>query len=466
MYCWYKLAFQRRYHVFIKMKKGIIIMPQETIIKGAVASRVVPSKKKPSYLEIEQSLKLEGQASLNGAKNAALVIIASLILTKGKSTLFHVPASDDVYNMIELMTNLGAEIRFNPLQNILEVDTTHLVSVPIGPEITTKMRASILVLGPLLARFGKAELSQSGGCVIGERPIDYHLKNFKKMGVTINEKDEWLTADVKKLQHRNLLLEYPSVGATENLVMAAVLTEGTTKIINAALEPEVFDFLEVLKKMGAQISIEVPATIRVDGVKALKPIQHEVIFDRLEAGALLLAGAITGGYIHLPEAPAHSMGLFLTKLQDMGHTVLIGKEGIGVKIKGARLKHSLSIKTAPYPSFPTDLQAPIMAALTLVRGTSKVQETVFENRMMHVRELVKMGAQIDVEHGIATIRGVDELFGTTVIASDIRASCCLVLAGLAAKGTTTVTGVHHWRRGYQNLEKKLRQLGASIELVE
>lgn len=449
------------------MGKGIISMPQENIIQGAVQSGVVPSKKKPSYLLIEQSLKLEGEVFLSGAKNAALVIMTSLILTKGKSTLFHIPASDDVFNMIQLLTHLGADVRFDIKNNILEVDTMHLVSAPIGPEITTKMRASILALGPLLARFGTARLSQSGGCVIGERPIDYHLKNFKKMGVVIEEHDDWLSADVQKLQHRNLLLEYPSVGATENLVMAAVLTEGTTKIINAALEPEVFDFLEVLKKMGAQISIEVPATIRVDGVKALKPVQHAVLFDRLEAGALLLAGAMTGGYVHLPEAPAHSMGLFLSKLQDIGHTILIGKEGIGVKIKAAKnLTHPISIKTAPYPSFPTDLQAPMMAALTLVRGTSKVQETVFENRFMHVRELVKMGAQIEIEHGIAIIRGIEELFGTTVIASDIRASCALVLAGLAAKGTTTVTGVHHWRRGYQNLEKKLRQLGASIELVE
>jgi UDP-N-acetylglucosamine 1-carboxyvinyltransferase len=441
-------------------------MGQGPTIQGAVSSRVVPIKKKPAYLVVEQSFGLQGTATLVGAKNASLVIITSLLLTRGKSILFNIPASEDIFGMIQLMTDLGAEIRFDSVQGILEVDTTHVQSCQIGADVMSKMRASVLVLGPLLARFGKADLALPGGCVLGERPIDYHLKNFEKMGAVIKEENDVLTARVKKLKHRNLLLEYPSVGATENLVMAATLTEGTTRIINAALEPEVFDFLEVLKKMGAKISIEVPATICVTGVKELKPIEHGVIFDRLEAGALLLAGAITGGYVQLPQAPAHSMGMFLTKLQEMGHTVLIGKNGTGVKIRGAKRTHAVSIRTAPYPSFPTDLQAPMMAALTLVRGTSKVQETVFENRLMHVRELVKMGAQIEVEHGVATVRGVDELFGTSVIASDIRAACSLVLAGLAAKGTTTVTGISHWRRGYQDLEKKLRGLGANIELYE
>jgi len=427
---------------------------------------VTTSKKAPAYLLIEQSLGLEGQASLNGAKNAALVTIASLVLTRGKSTLSNIPASDDVFHMVALLVELGAEVFFDEDSNTLEVDTTHLEGYQVSPEIMNKFRASILILGPLLARFQKAELALPGGCVLGERPIDYHLKNFIKMGVEIKEEEGLLTATTAQLQHRNLLLEYPSVGATENLVMAATLTEGTTRVINAALEPEVFDLLDVLKKMGADISIEVPATIKVVGVKELKPIQHAVMLDRLEAGALLLAGAITGGYIDLPEAPAHAMGLFLTKLQEMGHTILIGKDGVGVKLRAGKRTHPVSIRTAPYPSFPTDLQAPIMSALTLIRGTSKIQETVFENRLMHVRELAKMGAQIEVEHGVATIRGVDDLYGAHVIASDIRASCALVLAGLAAKGTTTVTGISHWRRGYQHLEVKLRALGAIIDLHE
>jgi UDP-N-acetylglucosamine 1-carboxyvinyltransferase len=441
-------------------------MVSSTIIKDKNNSKVTSLRKKPSYLHIEQSLRLEGEVSLTGAKNAVLVIMTSLILTHGKSILRNVPALDDVYVMIQLLKNLGADVFFDKEQNYLEVDTTHMSGYKIDADITNKMRASILAMGPLLARFGKVEIGFPGGCVLGERPIDFHIKNFEKMGVTVIDHHNAITAHVAKLQHRNLLLDYPSVGATENLVMAAVLTEGVTKIINAALEPEIFDFIEALKKMGARIEIEVPATLKITGVKHLKPIEHKIIYDRLEAGSLLLAGAITGGYVSLPQAPAHSMGLFLTKLQDMGHTILIGKNGQGVKIKATKRPIGVPIRTACYPSFPTDLQAPMMTHLCLARGTSKVHETVFENRLVHVRELIKMGAIIEIEHGVATVRGVEELYGTQVIATDIRASCALVLAGLVAKGSTIVTGVHHWKRGYQSLEKKLQQLGASIELFE
>ncbi len=426
---------------------------------------IIPQHKMP-HLLVEQSLKLEGTAKLFGAKNATLVIIISLLLTKGKSTLFNVPALEDTFSIIQLMNHLGVHTEFDIDQNILEVDTTFVQNAQIPFEIMNKCRASFLVMGALLARFNKAEVGLPGGCVIGERPIDYHIKNFEKMGVVFNEEKDILSGSVKELKHRNLLLEYPSVGATENLVLAAVLTEGTTKIINAALEPEVFDFIQVLKKMGAHITIEAPATLCVTGVKELKAIEYSIMYDRLEAGALLLAGAITGGYIDIPQAPAHSMGLFLTKLQEMGHTILIGKNGTGVKIKASKRTHPVTIKTAPYPSFPTDLQAPMTAALVLTQGTSKIQETVFENRLMHIKELIKMGAQAEIENSVAIIRGVQELYGTTVIASDIRASCALVLAGLAAQGTTIVTGIHHWKRGYQNLEKKLQQLGARIDLYE
>lgn len=441
-------------------------MVRSTEIKNRTDLKVAHISKEPSYLCIEQSLGLEGEVSLTGAKNAVLVIMTSLILTHGKSILRNVPALDDVYVMIQLLKNLGADVFFDKDENYLEVDTTHMSGYTIDAEITNRMRASILAMGPLLARFGKVEIGFPGGCVLGERPIDFHVKNLEKMGVTVIDNHNAITAHVAKLKNRNLLLDYPSVGATENLVMAAVLTDGVTKIINAALEPEIFDFIEALRKMGASIEIEVPATIKVTGVKSLNPIDHHVIFDRLEAGSLLLAGAITGGYISLPQAPAHSMGLFLTKLQDMGHTILIGKNGQGVKIKATKRPIGVPIRTACYPSFPTDLQAPMMTHLCLARGTSKVHETVFENRLVHVRELIKMGAIIDIEHGVATVRGVEELYGTQVIATDIRASCALVLAGLAAKGSTIVTGVHHWKRGYQSLEKKLQQIGANIELFE
>ncbi len=418
------------------------------------------------YLEVHQSLGLEGQASLSGAKNAVLVIMTSLILSRGVSVVRNVPASDDVFQMITLLESLGAVVIFDEEANILEVDTKNLDGYRVKPEIMKKMRASVLVMGPLLARFGKVELALPGGDVIGERPVDYHIKNFEKMGVSVEQHGDILTACVQHLQHRNLLLEYPSVGATENIMMLAVLTSGTTRIINAALEPEVFDLIESLKKMGARISIETPATIVIDGVEHLSPANHTVMFDRMEASALILAGAITGGYVHVPQAPAHDMGLFLMKMQEMGHTILIGKDGVGVKIKATKTPRAVSLRTAPYPGFPTDMQAPFMAALTLAQGVSTVKETVWENRLTHARELDKMGAQIEIHYDTATIRGVEELYGTHVIASDIRASCCLALAGLAAKGYTTISGVYHWKRGYQSLEGKLRALGASITLFE
>jgi len=414
---------------------------------------------------IEQSLGLSGQAELSGAKNAVLVIIASLILTSGKSKLKNVPASKDVFNMIALLKSLGAEVFFDVERNELDIDTTKILHYKVAPEIMKKMRASVLVMGPLLARFGCVDLALPGGCVIGTRPINYHLTNFEKMGVTVDIKGEFISARAPKLQAQKLVLEYPSVGATENLLMAAVLTEGTTKIVNAAIEPEVLDLVSVLQKMGANITVLPTSSIEVTGVNQLLPIEHSVIPDRLEAGGLLLAAAITGGKIHLPDAPADMLDMFLFKLREMGHAIEIGKNDIGIKLRATKHPRAVSFKTCPFPGFPTDLQAPMMAAQCLASGTSVIQETVFENRLLHVRELQKMGAQITVEHNTATITGVEELYGVPVIATDIRASCALVLAGLVAKSKTVMSGINHWRRGYEALEKKLVQLGAHINVT-
>lgn len=417
-----------------------------------------------SYIAIEQSPALQGIIELNGAKNAVLVIIASLLLTKGKSRLTNVPASDDVFQMIKLMQTLGAQVFFYPEEHVLEVDTSTVAKWQVGAEIMKKMRASILVMGPLLARFGKADIATPGGCVIGSRPIDYHLKNFKKMGAVIEECGDFLTARAQLLHANRIVLEYPSVGATENIMMAAALTPGITTIINAALEPEVFDLIAILRKMGAKITIEAPATIFIDGVSSLEPVEHAIIPDRLEAGALLLAAAITGGSVSLPQAHAYSMDVFLLKLEEMGHEIIIGDHGIGITLKATKEPKAVSFKTSPYPGFPTDLQAPMMAALCLAQGTSIVEETVFENRLLHVRELQKMGAQIKLEHNKAIITGVDSLYGASVIATDIRASCALVLAGMVAHGSTVMTGIHHWTRGYEGLEHKLSLLGGSVKL--
>lgn len=417
-----------------------------------------------SYIAIEQSLGLQGEADLVGAKNAVLVIMISLILTDGKSVLNNVPNSDDVLQMIQLLEDLGAQVTFFPELNRLEVDTRTINNYKVRPEIMKKMRASVLVMGPLLARFARAEIALPGGDQIGERPIDYHLKNFERMGVTQEITGESLIVHARELSAATLVLEYPSVGATENLLMAATLTKGTTRIVNAAIEPEVLDLITILRKMGAQISISVPATIEIQGVDRLQAVEHQIMYDRLEAGSLLLAAAITGGSIYLPTADWDILDVFLAKLQEMGHTVVKGDNGKGIKLIATQSPRAVSFKTSPYPGFPTDLQPLMMAAQCFAQGKSVVHETVYENRFLHIREFQKMGANIKVEGDRAYIIGVEELYGTHVIATDIRASCALVLAGLAAKGKTIMTGVNHWKRGYQALDKKLSSLGAKILL--
>ncbi len=417
-----------------------------------------------AILTVEQSLGLAGESQLTGAKNAVLVIIASLILTEGISVLTNVPCSDDVLQMIELLRDLGAQIIFYADKNMLEVDTRFINSYKVNPTIMKKMRASILVMGPLLARFSRAEIALPGGCAIGDRPIDFHIKNFEKMNVDYTIDGDFLIGVTKKLKAATLVLEYPSVGATENLMMSAALTPGVTHIINAALEPEVLDLITVLRAMGAHIEVLPPATIEIHGVAALRPINHHVMYDRLEAGALLLAAAVTGGTISLPDADASVMEVFLLKLQEMGHSLLIGQSGKGITLHATKQPRAVSFTTGPYPGFPTDLQASMMAVQCLAEGKSVIHETVFENRFLHVRELQKMGAQITVNGDRVLVTGVDALYGASVIATDIRASCALVLAGLAAKGTTVMTGIHHWKRGYESLEKKLALLGANIIL--
>lgn len=418
------------------------------------------------YIVVEQSLELQGEAQLVGAKNAVLVIMSSLVLTAGKSVLTNVPASNDVLQMISLLESLGAHVIFNQETHTLSVDTTNVDRWQVNPEIMKKMRASVLVMGPLLARFGRAELAIPGGCLLGARPIDYHLKNFEKMGVIIRMVDDELHASCSRLHAQRLILEYPSVGATENLMMAATLTPGITSIVNAALEPEVYDLIEVLQKMGAKINIVSSATIMIEGVTNLSPVNHAIIPDRLEAGTLLIATAITGGSIALPQARADHLDLVLYKLEEMGHSVTIGENGRGVWFKATKTPRAVSFKTTPYPGFPTDLQAPMMAAQCLAQGTSIIEETVFENRLLHVAQLQKMGANITIKDNKAIIAGVDSFKGVPVAATDIRASCALVLAGLVAQGTTVMSNTHHWKRGYEALEKKLNALGAHIKFVE
>lgn len=419
------------------------------------------------YLKVNQSGPLYGQVELSGAKNAVLVTIASLILTSGKSILHNVPASADVYAMGQLLSELGATVFFDAGKHQFFVDTTSLCDWKINADIMQKTRTSILAMGPLLARFGKARIGGlPGGDAIGKRPIDYHLNNFKKMGVIIEQENDFLSARVEKLQGTRLVFEYPSVGATENLIMAATMAQGTTKIINAACEPEVFDLIAALTQMGAKIKVDAPATITIEGVDSLQPIEHTIMVDRLEAGSLLIAAAATGGEITISNAQADVMDIFLYKLEEMGHTITVGENGKGIHLKSTRTPQAVSLKTGPYPQFPTDLQAPMMALQCVAQGISVIEETVFENRFHHAHELIKMGANIKIEHNKAIITGVSQLSGASVHAADIRASMALVVAGLVAQGPTTVTGLHHFKRGYDALEKKLQKLGASVEVCE
>lgn len=419
-------------------------------------------------LRIEHSPKLKGELSLHGAKNAALVILISLVLTKGKSCLYNIPQSCDVKNILLLLQQLGALVTINPATNAVEIDTSTIDNTRVSADLMQKTRASVLVLGPLLARYRSAEIALPGGDAdLGPRPINYHIHNLRKMGADISTDGTFIKGSAHQLHAHSIILDYPSVGATENILMAATLTPGTTRIVNAALEPEVFDLIAILQKMGASITIQPPATLLIEGVKELKPVEHTIIPDRLEAGSLLLAAAITGGHLTLPQARAYDLEIFLMKLQEMGHNVTTGDNGIGITLQATNAPQAVSFKTGPFPGFPTDLQAPMMVAQCLAHGISTIEETVFEDRLApHARELMKMGARIDIAHNKATIHGGLPLRGTMVHATNIRASCALALAGLAAEGVTYMSGLSHWTRGYQNLDEKLLQLGAKLSIVD
>jgi UDP-N-acetylglucosamine 1-carboxyvinyltransferase len=413
------------------------------------------------YLHIQHSQPFSGTVALSGAKNAVLVIMASLLLTRGVSVLHNVPAIADVYGMIDLLSELGVHVSFDPLQHILTADTSRITSSNVSVAMMSTMRASVLVMGSLLARQGVVSVGLPGGCGIGERPIDYHLNNFKKMGVVITQVDDEIHATVSTLHSSKIVLAYPSVGATENIVMLATSAIGQTRIINAALEPEVFDLIKILKKMGADITVDAPATIIVNGGKPLFSVEHTVMSDRLEAGSLLLAAAATGGSLTITQAKVDDLEVFLLKLEEMGHTVIATENNI--TLHATKTPRAVSFKTGPFPSFPTDLQAPMMALLCCARGTSVIEETVFENRFMHVNALRSMGAQIEVVGNKALVTGVSALHGANVDATDIRASMALVIAGLMAQGTTQIGALHHWYRGYDGMEKKLASLGAIID---
>lgn len=409
--------------------------------------------------------RLVGAVKTSGAKNAVLPIIAASILGTTPSHLDEVPMLEDVHTISEVLKCLGLSVECSPEKNVLDIDSTEITSYEAPYELVRTMRASFLVMGPLLARIGKARISMPGGCAIGARPIDIHLKGFEALGVKIEQGHGYIEASAPEgLKGTSIYFDFPSVGATENIIMAASLAEGTTILENAAEEPEIVDLANYLNKMGAKIRGAGTDTIRIEGVDKLHGADYTIIPDRIEAGTYMIAAAMTGGDIVVENVlPEHQKPL-IAKLREAGAVV---EEDIDkVRVIGKNPLKAVSIKTLPYPGFPTDMQAQMMAMMVIADGRSKVTETVFENRFMHVVELNRMGAQISTEGRSAVIDGPCKLTGCDVRATDLRAGAAMILAGLVAEGTTRIGDLHHIDRGYENIVAKLKNLGADIERVD
>lgn len=412
-------------------------------------------------LIIRGGIPLKGEIKISGAKNAVLPILAAGLLTEESLTVSNVPHLDDVTTMLRLLGSMGVERTVSERMEI-EVDSRTLNKHFASYDIVRKMRASILVLGPLLSRFGQAEVSLPGGCAIGSRPIDMHVRSLQMMGADIVIENGYIKAKVKgRLKGTRLVLEPVTVTGTENLVMAAVLAEGTTVIKNAAREPEVVDLVECLNQMGADIEGAGTDTIVVHGVERLKGGQYKVLPDRIEAGTYLAAIALTRGHGKLTSVNPGLLDAVLLKLEEAGASISTGEDWIELDMKGKRPK-AIDITTAPYPAFPTDLQAQFMALNAVAEGAGRVTETIFENRFMHANEMMRLGADISVCGNTAICRGKDKLAGAEVMATDLRASASLVLAALAAEGETIVNRIYHIDRGYECIEEKLSRLGAHI----
>lgn len=409
--------------------------------------------------------RLVGAVKTSGAKNAVLPIIAASILGTTPSHLDEVPMLEDVHTISEVLKCLGLAVECSPEKNVLDIDSTEITSYEAPYELVRTMRASFLVMGPLLARIGKARISMPGGCAIGARPIDIHLKGFEALGVKIEQGHGYIEASAPEgLKGTSIYFDFPSVGATENIMMAASLAEGTTILENVAEEPEIVDLANYLNKMGAKIRGAGTDTIRIEGVDKLHGADYTIIPDRIEAGTYMIAAAMTGGDVVVENVlPEHQKPL-IAKLREAGAVV---EEDIDkVRVIGKNPLKAVSIKTLPYPGFPTDMQAQMMAMMVIAEGRSKVTETVFENRFMHVVELNRMGAQISTEGRSAVIDGPCKLTGCDVRATDLRAGAAMILAGLVAEGTTRIGDLHHIDRGYENIVAKLKNLGADIERID
>jgi UDP-N-acetylglucosamine 1-carboxyvinyltransferase len=408
---------------------------------------------------------LAGAIAISGAKNACLALMPAALLTDEPVTLTNAPRLSDIRTMTQLLESLGCEVASLQQGRVLVVGTQAITNHRADYEIVRRMRASILVLGPMLARDGHAVVSLPGGCAIGARPVDLHLHGLELLGAALDLRDGYVHATAPN-GLRGAVVEFPtvSVGATENLLMAATLARGTTVLKNAAREPEIVDLAHCLRRMGARIAGEGTPTIEVEGVDRLAGATHPVVADRIELGTYMLAPAITGGEVELVGGRRDLVGAFADKLEEAGIEVLQTNAGLKVARHNGRVR-AVDVVTAPFPGFPTDLQAQMMALLALAEGTSHLEERIFENRFMHAPELVRMGAHIEVHGGTATVTGVENLRGAPVMATDLRASVSLILAGLAAEGETRVARVYHLDRGYERVEEKLSACGAAIERI-
>lgn len=416
-----------------------------------------------SKLVISESGPLKGRVRVSGAKNSVLPIIAASLLSSGSCIIDDIPYLNDVKIMCELVKSLGTSIEVSDEQTKLVIDSRALNNTTAPYELVNKLRASFLVAGPLLAKTGIANISLPGGCAIGSRPVDLHLKGFIALGAKVTHEHGYIEARVSgRLKGNKIYLDFPSVGATENIMMAAVLAEGMTTIENAAIEPEIVDLATFLTSMGADIKGAGTDTIKINGVTELGSARHSVIPDRIEAGTYMAAAAITGGDIIIDNVVTDHLKPVSAKLREAG--IEVSEELTSVHVRGGELK-AVDIKTHPYPGFPTDMQSQMTSLMSVANGTSMVIETIFENRFMHVCELKRMGANIKIEGRSAIIEG-GRLTGATVKATDLRAGAALILAGLCADGTTEILDIDHVDRGYMKIDEKLRKLGANVERIE
>jgi UDP-N-acetylglucosamine 1-carboxyvinyltransferase len=413
-------------------------------------------------LIIHGGKRLRGEVEIGGAKNAALPIMAACLLSDGYHTIKRVPNLRDVMTMGRLLANLGAGFHYEDKKALIDTGKIRVFEAPY--DLVRTMRASILVLGPLLARYGKAKVSLPGGCAIGARPINLHLAGLERMGADIRLESGYVIAKAKKLRGASIYFDIPTVTGAENLMMAASLAKGITRLENAAREPEVIDLANALIAMGANIRGAGESVIEIEGVDELKPVEYSVIPDRIEAGTFMTVAAITGGDILIRGCRDDHLDATVMKLKETG--LVCENVTDGMRVIGAPRPKSTHVKTMPYPGFPTDMQAQFMALMCIADGTSVMNETIFENRFMHVAELRRMGADITVEGGTSTVKGVTKLRGAPLMATDLRASASLVVAALAAKGETVIHRIYHLDRGYESMEEKLCKLGADVKRVK